>query len=126
MDGSNTEHYPGLTLHFTGDTLTGYHCKTAYFQGPEGVRTGMSLAEVLRHLPDYDGLFDQSPPAATESLYVLSFTTGALVQLQQNDGVWEASNIWGMRAVAVEDRYADLRRQGYLRRMPASDFLNPD
>lgn len=122
VDENDVAHYPGLTIQFEQGKVASYRCDTAFFQGSAGLRVGMDLREVLKRLPDSDGIFHQRLSAATESLHVLGMADGAVVVLQRNGKTWEAVSVSGMKGTAVMEYYADLKRKGGVRRL-APDYL---
>lgn len=122
FEANGVERYPGLVLRFDSGLVSSYECETAFFQGPAGLQVGMALREVLRRLPDADGIFHQRLPNATESLHVLAMADGVVVHLQKNEKNWEASGVSGMTGTAVAQYYAELKRGGGVRRV-APDYL---
>lgn len=125
VESGGLERYAGLSVWYdrSGKVVT-FEVDSAWYHGPGGVRPGLTLREVLRALPNSDGLFHlpASGPDATSSLYVLSTVDGTLAELQFNDEVWLATNVRTTTPAAATHLYEDLLQKGPVRRL-APDYV---
>lgn len=125
IDAPGLERYAGLSVWYdkSGKVMS-FEVDSAWFHGPGGVRPGLSLREVLRALPNSDGLFHlpASGPDATSSLYVLSTVDGTLAELQFNDEVWLSTHVRTTTPAGATHLYEELLKKGPVRRL-APDYV---
>lgn len=125
VEGPGIERYAGLSIWYDqrGKVST-FELDSAWFSGPGGVRPGLTLREVLKALPNSDGLFHLRPsgPEATNSLYVLSTVDGTLAELQFNDEVWLSTLVRTTTPAKATHLYEELLQKGPVRRL-AADYV---
>lgn len=125
VEGGGLERYAGLSIWYDrqGKVAT-FEVDSAWFHGPGGVRPGLTLREVLKALPNSDGLFHlrADGPDATSSLYVLSTVDGTLAELQFNDEVWLSTHVRTTTPAGATHLYEDLLKKGPVRRL-APDYV---
>lgn len=125
VEGPELERYAGLSIWYDahGKVQT-FELASAWYYGPNGVRPGLTLREVLQAMPNSDGLFHLRPdePDATRSLYVLSTVDGTLTELQFNDEVWLSTLVRTTTPAGATHLYEELLKQGPVRRL-APDYV---
>ncbi|HEY9857810.1 MAG TPA: hypothetical protein V6D05_18840 [Stenomitos sp.] len=124
-EGPGLERYAGLSIWFDArGKVSTFELESAWYSGPGGVRPGLTLREVLRALPNSDGLFHLRPtePEATSSLYVLSTVDGTIAELQFNDEAWLSTMVRTTTPAEATHLYEELLQKGPVRRL-APDYV---
>lgn len=124
-EGPGFERYAGLSIWYDSrGKVSTFELGSAWYYGPGGVRPGLTLREVLKALPNSDGLFHLQPtgPEATSSLYVLSTVDGTIAELQFNDEAWLSTMVRTTTPAGATHLYEELLKKGPVRRL-APDYV---
>lgn len=124
-EGPGLERYAGLSIWYDAQgKVSTFQLDSAWYYGPGGVRPGLTLREVLKALPNSDGLFHLQPtgPEATSSLYVLSTTDGTIAELEFNDEAWLSTMVRTTTPAEATHLYEELLQKGPVRRL-APDYV---